>query len=41
MHHPHVLIVDDDLSIIKFLRANLEANNYKTLTAMDGITTRR
>jgi len=36
MHHPHVLIVDDDLSIIKFLRANLEANNYKTLTAMDG-----
>lgn len=36
MHRPRVLIVDDDLAIIKFLRANLEASDYKTLTAMDG-----
>ena len=36
MHRPRVLIVDDDLAIIKFLRANLEAIDYKTLTAMDG-----
>ncbi|MBA7697785.1 Transcriptional regulatory protein KdpE [subsurface metagenome] len=36
MHRPRVLIVDDDLTIIKFLRANLEASDYKTLTAMDG-----
>jgi len=31
-----VLIVDDELSIIKFLRANLENNGYKVLAAMDG-----
>ena len=31
-----ILIVDDELSIIKFLRANLEANGYETLTAMNG-----
>jgi len=36
MHRTRVLIVDDDLTIIKFLRANLEASDYKTLTAMDG-----
>ena len=36
MHRPHVLIVDDDLAIIKLVRANLEAEDYKTLTAMDG-----
>jgi len=36
MHRPRVLIVDDDLAIIKFLRANLEASDYKTLTAIDG-----
>ena len=36
MHRTLVLIVDDDLTIIKFLRANLEASDYKTLTAMDG-----
>jgi len=36
MHRPHVLIVDDDLAIIKFLRANLEASDYKTLAARDG-----
>jgi len=31
-----VLVVDDELSIIKFLRANLEAKDYKVLAAMDG-----
>jgi len=36
MHRPRVIIADDDLAIIKFLRANLEAIGYKTLTAMDG-----
>ena len=37
MNRPRILIVDDDLAIIKFLRANLEASDYKTLTAMDGV----
>jgi len=32
-----VLIVDDELSIIKFLRANLENNGYKVFAAMDGV----
>ena len=36
MRRPRILIVDDDLSIIKFVRANLEARDFKTLTAMDG-----
>ena len=36
MHRPRVLIVDDDLAIIKFVRANLKASDYETLTAMDG-----
>jgi len=36
MRHPRVLVVDDDLAIIKFLRANLKARDYETLTAMDG-----
>ncbi len=36
MHRPRVLIVDDDLAIIKFVRANLKAEDYETLTAMDG-----
>ena len=31
-----ILVVDDELSIIKFLRANLEANSYEVLAAMDG-----
>jgi len=31
-----ILVVDDELSIIKFLRANLEAKGYKVLTAIDG-----
>lgn len=32
-----ILIVDDELSIVKFLRANLEAGGYEVLTAMDGV----
>ena len=36
MHRPRVLIVDDDLAIIKFVRANLKASDYETLTAIDG-----
>ncbi len=31
-----ILIVDDELSIIKFLRANLQAKGYDVLTALDG-----
>ena len=31
-----ILVVDDELAIIKFLRANLEANGYETLAASDG-----
>ncbi len=31
-----ILVVDDELSIIKFLRANLEARDYEVLAAMDG-----
>lgn len=36
MGKKRILIVDDEAVIIKFLRANLEANGYETLTAMDG-----
>ena len=36
MARKHVLIVDDELSIIKFLRATLIARDYEVLTAMDG-----
>jgi two-component system KDP operon response regulator KdpE len=31
-----ILVVDDELAIIKFLRANLEANGYETLAVSDG-----
>lgn len=31
-----ILIVDDDVAIVKFLRANLQANQYKTLVASNG-----
>ena len=34
--HPRILIVDDEAVIIKFVRANLEAEGWQTLTAMDG-----
>lgn len=36
MRPTRVLIVDDDLAIVKFVRANLKAEGYETLTAMDG-----
>ena len=31
-----ILVVDDELSIIKFLRATLQANGYEVLVAMNG-----
>jgi len=36
MRRPCILIVDDDPAIIKFVRANLKAEGYETLAAMDG-----
>ena len=36
MHKICILVVDDDISTIKILRANLENEGYKVLTAMDG-----
>ena len=37
MSKTRILIVDDELSIIKFLRATLKAENYEVLAAMDGV----
>ncbi len=37
MRRIRILVVDDELAIIKFLRANLEDNDFETLAAMDGI----
>lgn len=31
-----ILIVDDDPAIVRLVRANLKANGYDTLVAMDG-----
>lgn len=31
-----ILVVDDELNIVKFLRSNLEARDYEVLAAMDG-----
>jgi len=36
VHRRRILIVDDDPAILKFVRANLEATDYRTLTAVDG-----
>jgi len=36
MHRTRVLIVDDELAIIKFLKANLDARGFATLAATDG-----
>ena len=36
MNKTHILVVDDELSIIKLLRANLEIKGYEVLAAMDG-----
>ncbi len=37
MPKTRILVVDDELSIIKFLRANLEAKGYEVLAAVDGV----
>jgi len=37
MHRYRILIVDDEPTIVKFLQANLEANGFETLGAMDGV----
>ncbi len=37
MKKTRILIVDDELSILKYLRANLEAEGYEVLAAMDGV----
>ena len=36
MHKTRILVVDDELSIIKLLRAKLTAESYEVLTAMNG-----
>jgi two-component system KDP operon response regulator KdpE len=36
MTKTRILVVDDELSIVKFLRANLEANGYEVLASLDG-----
>ncbi len=36
MNKTRILVVDDEVSIIRFLRANLEAEGYQVLAAMDG-----
>jgi len=36
MKKPTILIVDDDIGVLKFVRANLQASNYDTLLAMNG-----
>ena len=36
MRRLRILVVDDELAIIKFLRANLEANGFEVIAAMDG-----
>jgi two-component system KDP operon response regulator KdpE len=36
MKKTRILIVDDELSILKYLRANLEAEGYEVLMAKDG-----
>ena len=36
MRLPRILIVDDDPIIVRFIQANLKANHYATVVAMDG-----
>ena len=36
MNKTRILIVDDEINIIKYLRSNLENHDYQILTAMDG-----
>lgn len=35
---PHVLVVDDEVQIRRFLRISLEANNYRIYEAENGVT---
>jgi len=37
MKKTRILIVDDELSILKYLRINLEAEGYEVLSAMNGV----
>ncbi len=37
MKKTRILIVDDELGILKYLRANLEAEGYEVLAAMNGV----
>ncbi len=36
MRRPRILIADDDPTILRFLKTNLEVRGYETLTAVDG-----
>lgn len=36
MHKIRILVVDDDIGVVRLLRANLQAWDYETLVAMDG-----
>jgi len=36
MKKTRILVVDDEISIVKFLRANLESKGYEVLAAMNG-----
>jgi two-component system KDP operon response regulator KdpE len=36
VHRPRILVVDDDIAITKFIRANLEVEGWQTLIASDG-----
>ena len=36
MRRVRILVVDDDLAVLKFVRANLQAAGYEVLTALDG-----
>jgi two-component system KDP operon response regulator KdpE len=36
MHRLRILVVDDELAIIRLVRANLQADGYEVLAAMDG-----
>jgi len=37
MSKTRILVVDDEVSIVKFLRANLEAAGYEVLASLDGV----
>jgi CheY-like chemotaxis protein len=36
MHKTRILVVDDEISITKLLRASLESRGYEVETAVDG-----